>query len=159
MLKATTIRWSGDFWSSPVDSVVRPEQPDSPVAPCEAGQSSTQQRLHGHLYLCSIQSMKVTNALVQVAVALMAEPFSEQYGYPLLKAAHVRSGVLYPILGRMMNEGWLTDGWEDPAIAQAEKRPSRRFYKITDHGFRELGMILDNARIDARFAGTFRLAT
>jgi PadR family transcriptional regulator, regulatory protein PadR len=83
--------------------------------------------------------MKRTKALMRVAVALMAEPNAKHWGYPLGRAAHVRSGVLYPILLRMLDEGWLTDGWESPA--EAVGRPPRRYYELTPLGRRELGAL------------------
>jgi PadR family transcriptional regulator PadR len=54
------------------------------------------------------------------------------------------------MLTRMLNEGWLVDGWEDPAEIQ-EKRPPRRYYELTKLGKRELGGVLRDARSDARF--------
>ena len=57
---------------------------------------------------------------------------------------------LYPILHRMLDEGWLADGWEDPAQLGG-KRPPRRYYELTDEGKVELGALLQEARSDARF--------
>ena len=96
--------------------------------------------------------MRTTRSLVQVAVALLEEPAAKHWGYELSRRADVRSGVLYPMLTRMLNEGWLTDGWED-ADAIAEKRPPRRYYELTDFGRAELSGLLTRARADARFAG------
>jgi PadR family transcriptional regulator PadR len=56
------------------------------------------------------------------------------------------------MLTRMLDEGWLTDGWEDPTTIQ-NKRPPRRYYEVTEDGLRELGAVLRQARRDARFAG------
>jgi PadR family transcriptional regulator PadR len=58
--------------------------------------------------------------------------------------------VLYPILGRMLEEGWVHDGWEDRAEI-VDKRPARRYYELTAKGKAELGAILDDARSDVRF--------
>jgi PadR family transcriptional regulator PadR len=95
--------------------------------------------------------MRTTKALVQVALALMAEPTGTHWGYELSKSAGVRSGVLYPMLSRLLAEGWLTDGWEDPATIQG--RPPRRYYELTDDGRVRLGGLLHAARHDKRFAG------
>lgn len=81
---------------------------------------------------------------------LMADPAAKHWGYDLGKRAGVRSGVLYPMLTRMLDEGWLTDGWEDPTTIQA-KRPPRRYYELTDEGRLHLGGLLQEARSDARF--------
>lgn len=92
--------------------------------------------------------------MVQVALALSDSAFDRQWGYDLSKRAHVRSGVLYPILQRMLDAGWLEDGWEDPTEI-AERRPPRRYYRLTDEGRREIGGILEQARADPRFVSLF----
>ena len=96
--------------------------------------------------------MRKTRSLVQVALALLNDPTGRHWGYDLSKRSGVRSGVLYPMLTRMLNEHWLIDGWEDPNTIR-EKRPPRRYYELTDKGRRELGAVLQQARSDARFAG------
>ncbi len=102
--------------------------------------------------------MRRTHALVQVVLALMEDPDGRHWGYELSKRSGVRSGVLYPILLRMLDEGWLVDGWEDPAEA-GRKRPPRRYYELTGEGQAELTAVLKQARNDARFrALTGRLA-
>lgn len=94
--------------------------------------------------------MRKTYASVQVAVALMAAPDGRHWGYDLTKRANVRSGVLYPVLTRMLEAGWLQDGWEDPATL-AGKRPPRRYYEVTEQGRKALTELLDEARADPRF--------
>jgi len=84
-----------------------------------------------------------------VAVAIMGDPAGKHWGYELTRNSGVRSGVLYPILARMLDEGWLTDGWEEPGTTGG--RPPRRYYELTDSGKRELGALLAHARTDARF--------
>jgi PadR family transcriptional regulator, regulatory protein PadR len=59
---------------------------------------------------------------------------------------------MYPVLQRMLDEGWLADGWEDQAEAGREKRPPRRYYEVTDLGRSELGAIAACARADRKFA-------
>jgi PadR family transcriptional regulator PadR len=93
-----------------------------------------------------------TYALVQVAVALMSDPGGRHWGYELSKRSGVRSGVMYPALQRMLDEGWLADGWEDQPRAGRAKRPPRRYYELTDAGRAELGAVIAEARRDARFA-------
>lgn len=96
--------------------------------------------------------MRKTHALVQVAAALLSKPDQRHWGYDVAKRAGVRSGVLYPMLTRMLEEGLLTDGWEDPATIN-QKRPPRRYYELTDEGKLRLGAVLQEARRDIRFAG------
>ena len=94
--------------------------------------------------------MRKTHALVQVAMALLDDPTGRHWGYELSKKAGVRSGVLYPMLTRMLDEGWVEDGWEDPTTIR-EKRPPRRYYELTEKGRLALGAVLREARCDARF--------
>lgn len=98
--------------------------------------------------------MRRTHAVVQVALALTEDPLGRHWGYDLMKRAGVRSGVLYPVLQRMLNDGWLSDGWEDPSEVDG-RRPARRYYQLTDKGRRELGCVVDDARADARFVRLF----
>ena len=81
----------------------------------------------------------------------MEDPDARHWGYALSRKASVRSGVLYPMLKRMLEEEWLEDGWEKMAEID-ESRPPRRYYRLTPRGLSELGAILDQARSDARFA-------
>lgn len=87
--------------------------------------------------------------MIHVAVALMAEPQGKHWGYNLTKQSGVRSGVLYPILRRLLDECWLLDGWEDPATTGG--RPPRRYYQLTELGHRELRALLASAGNEARF--------
>ncbi len=95
--------------------------------------------------------MKTTHALVQVSLALMADASGRHWGYELSKQAGVRSGVMYPILRRMLDEEWLEDGWEEQPQVGRAKRPPRRYYELTDAGKIALGALLNEARRDARF--------
>ena len=97
--------------------------------------------------------MRRTYSLIQVAMALLDEPNDRHWGYELSKRSGVRSGVLYPMLTRMLDEGWLTDGWEDPA--QIEGRPPRRYYELTNDGRRALGAQIRQAQLEPRFRSLF----
>ena len=94
--------------------------------------------------------MRKTHALVSVIDALLEDPLGQHWGYELSKKAGVRSGVLYPILRRMLEEGWLEDGWEDPREV-AEGRPPRRYYTLTPDGLQIVQELLQDARHDVRF--------
>jgi PadR family transcriptional regulator len=94
--------------------------------------------------------MKITHSLVQVMLALVESPQDRHWGYDLSKRAGVRSGVLYPILRRMLEQGWLSDGWEDPSETGGS-RPPRRYYVLTEEGLSQAGLLLTRARSDARF--------
>jgi PadR family transcriptional regulator PadR len=64
---------------------------------------------------------------------------------------------MYPILTRLLAEGWLSDGWEDPQTIK-DKRPPRRYYELTDEGRIQLGAIVAEASHETRFQGIGRLA-
>jgi PadR family transcriptional regulator PadR len=93
--------------------------------------------------------MRRTHAQLQVAIGLLEDPNGRHWGYDLSRRAGVRSGVLYPILHRMLAEGWLEDGWDDTNANR--HRPPRRYYELTDLGRKELGGIVEAARTDVRF--------
>lgn len=94
--------------------------------------------------------MRKTQTLVQVAAALMANPQRRHWGYALSNESGVRSGALHPILHRMLNEGWLQDGWEDMSEAGGA-RPPRHYYELTETGHLRLAALLEDARSEPRF--------
>lgn len=96
--------------------------------------------------------MRRTHALVQVSMALMADASGRHWGYELSKQSGVRSGVMYPILNRMLHERWLSDGWEDGCD---HKRPPRRYYQLTESGKLTLGALIAEAQREARFRPLF----
>ncbi len=49
----------------------------------------------------------------------------------------------------MLEEEWLTDGWQDPA--KTNGKPPRRYYLVTPEGMSQMGTILNTARSDSRF--------
>jgi len=90
-----------------------------------------------------------TTALVKIAVVLMDDPFGRHWGYKIGSEARVVGGTLYPLLRRMVDEGWMEDGWEP--LDEAVGRPPRRHYELTDRGRQELGAILGAASSERRF--------
>lgn|SRR5487761_1984570 len=87
--------------------------------------------------------MKRTAALARVAAILTRRPDHKHWGYELGKEAGLRSGILYPILRRLLEEGWLTDGWEEHS--ETLGRPPRRYYQLTDIGRGELASLAATA--------------
>lgn len=97
--------------------------------------------------------MKVTYSLVLVAVAILQMDRKDDgriWGYALSKKSGVRSGVMYPMLDRLMAEGWLEDNWEEHV--ETEKRPPRRYYSLTDKGRTDLAGVVRRAECEPRFA-------
>jgi PadR family transcriptional regulator PadR len=97
--------------------------------------------------------MRITHALVQVAMTLLDDDEPRRWGYEISKASGARSGVIYPMLNRMIDKKWLTDGREDALTAAAEGRPPRRYFEVTEQGKREMACLLESAARDARFSG------
>lgn len=88
---------------------------------------------------------KPTNALIGVAIAMMDDPNGKHWGYGLMKKSGLRSGVLYPILDRLLTDEWVTGGWEE-SDTNDRRRARRRYYELTDLGRLELGALVDLAR-------------
>ena len=75
--------------------------------------------------------MKMTAPLERVLRAFLADPAERRYGYDLMKAAGLKSGTLYPLLGRLEDEKLVTSAWETPQ--QDGQRP-RKYYRLTAEG-------------------------
>ncbi|MGC9479523.1 PadR family transcriptional regulator [Streptomyces sp. WG4] len=56
------------------------------------------------------------------------------YGLELSKMTDLPNGTLFPLLERLRQAGWVERYWEEDDIAEAEGRPRRRFYRLTDKG-------------------------
>jgi PadR family transcriptional regulator, regulatory protein PadR len=92
--------------------------------------------------------MKLTGPLERVLRAFLADPAKPRYGYDLMKASGLPSGTLYPMLGRLQEQGLVSSAWEPTG---ADGRPPRRYYQLTDEGL-ETGR-QELARADAARAG------
>jgi DNA-binding PadR family transcriptional regulator len=73
----------------------------------------------------------MTAPLERVLRALLEDPAEPRYGYDLMKAAGLKSGTLYPLLGRLEEEKLVTSAWETPQ--QDGQRP-RKYYRLTAKG-------------------------
>jgi DNA-binding PadR family transcriptional regulator len=73
----------------------------------------------------------MTAPLERVLRAFLADPVDRRYGYDLMKAAGLKSGTLYPLLGRLEEEKLVTSAWETPQ--QDGQRP-RKYYRLTADG-------------------------
>jgi PadR family transcriptional regulator, regulatory protein PadR len=78
--------------------------------------------------------VKLTGPLERVLRVFLADVSARHYGYDLMKAAGLASGTLYPMLGRLQEQGLVTAEWEPvPAVAG---RPPRKYYQLTGEGAR-----------------------
>ncbi|MFD1152236.1 PadR family transcriptional regulator [Saccharothrix hoggarensis] len=96
--------------------------------------------------------MQVTDTLSRVLKAFLCDPAKPQYGYELMKAADVKSGTLYPMLKRLLDDGIVVAEWES-ASPTPGGRPPRRYYKLTGEGVRQARVALAEHGTDRRPAG------
>jgi DNA-binding PadR family transcriptional regulator len=74
---------------------------------------------------------RITKPLLRVVETLADDPGREWYGLELMEAARLSSGTLYPILHRLVADGWLERTRDVPSDRGGT---GRRMYKLTGHG-------------------------
>ncbi|QXJ26609.1 helix-turn-helix transcriptional regulator [Actinomadura graeca] len=80
-----------------------------------------------------------------VLQALLRDPARELYGRELSQLTGLMPGTTHPILLRLETEGWVTSHKED-IDPRAEKRPARRYYRLTANGAAQASAALAGAR-------------
>lgn len=85
------------------------------------------------------------------AAVLLAIRHGHRYGFDVMDATGLPDGTVYPILRRLERRGVLEGAWEDDAVARAEQRPARRYYRLTPVGEEAMG------EVTARFPALVRL--
>jgi PadR family transcriptional regulator, regulatory protein PadR len=83
--------------------------------------------------MCRLECVKMTAPLQRVLRAFLEDPAAPRYGYDLMKAASLKSGTLYPMLGRLEDQKLVTSGWKTP---QQEGQRPRKYYQLTGEGIR-----------------------
>lgn len=61
-----------------------------------------------------------------------------RHGFDIIDITGLPGGTVYPALGKLEADGHVQSTWEDPRIAQVEKRPPRRYYALRKAGERLL---------------------
>ena len=74
-----------------------------------------------------------TPGLVTLAI-LRAIRDGRVYGADILDATGLGGGTIYKTLSRLERRAWIVGTGGDPEVAEAEKRPRRRFYRLTPQG-------------------------
>ncbi len=69
-----------------------------------------------------------------------------EYGFDVIDATGLPSGTVYPALSRLERDGYVRSDWEDEGAAHADKRPPRRYYRMTAPGVRALAAELKRYR-------------
>jgi PadR family transcriptional regulator PadR len=85
---------------------------------------------------------RVTRPTLAVLGALLDQPSRKWYGLELCKETGLAGGSLYPILARLERHDWLACQWEEPQRQEAERRPRRRYYWLTEKGRAEAWWIV-----------------
>jgi DNA-binding PadR family transcriptional regulator len=57
-----------------------------------------------------------------------------RYGLDIVNRTELLPGTVYTTLRRLERRGQISGRWEDPAIAERERRPRRRYYELTPSG-------------------------
>lgn len=86
-----------------------------------------------------------------VLQALLRDPARESYGRELSQQTGLLPGTIHPILLRLEREGWVVSRRED-IDPRAEKRPARRYYRLTAGGAAQASAALAHARRPDRTA-------
>ena len=68
------------------------------------------------------------------ATVLHAIASGRGYGFQVMEAADLPSGTVYPALRKLEKSGLIQSQWEHAAVARAEQRPARRYYRVTGEG-------------------------
>jgi PadR family transcriptional regulator, regulatory protein PadR len=90
-------------------------------------------------------TLRLTVQVQLVLQALLQNPAGEMYGLELSEETGLQPGTAYPILLRLEHEGWVTSRWED-IDPRTEKRPARRYYRLTASGAVQASAALAGAR-------------
>jgi PadR family transcriptional regulator, regulatory protein PadR len=56
------------------------------------------------------------------------------YGLSVIEKTGLLSGTVYPAMRRLERDGLIYSQWEDQAIADAQRRPLRKYYELTGAG-------------------------
>lgn len=56
------------------------------------------------------------------------------YGFSIMEMTGLPSGTVYPAMRRLERDELIRSHWENQAIADADQRPPRKYYKITAAG-------------------------
>jgi DNA-binding PadR family transcriptional regulator len=84
-------------------------------------------------YIDFDMAMRLSHQTKRVLQAFLDVPAEETYGFALSRATGLKAGTLYPVLQRLLDEGWLRERWED-IDESAEGRRRRRYYRLTTDG-------------------------
>src|SRR6516225_6462285 len=88
------------------------------------------------------------------ALVLQAIGAGEGYGFSVMEMTGLPSGTVYPAMRRLERDGLIRSQWERQAIADAEQRPPRKYYRLTRDGRATLELSQKRYPLVARLAET-----
>src|SRR5690242_16499272 len=68
------------------------------------------------------------------AMILQAVGAGYIYGYTVMDVTGLPSGTVYPALRRLERDDLIRSQWESQSIADDERRPPRKYFKLTRSG-------------------------
>jgi PadR family transcriptional regulator, regulatory protein PadR len=96
------------------------------------------------IYLCPCQVVCYIGTIPLVAseaklshtaaIILQAIDAGRVYGFSVMEETGLPSGTVYPTLRRLERGGLIRSQWESQAVADADQRPARKYYRITHSG-------------------------
>jgi DNA-binding PadR family transcriptional regulator len=72
------------------------------------------------------------------SLVLRAIKEGHRYGADIMAATGQGGGTIYKVLRRLEERGLIVGAWEDAGQAERERRPRRRYYRLTRDGRAEL---------------------
>src|SRR5579863_3308997 len=88
------------------------------------------------------------------ALVLQAIAQGHRHGFDIMRATHLPSGSVYPLLRRLEATSFVDSRWEKAAEAEDTGRPRRRYYTVTTAGRSALAAARERlAAQQALFAG------
>jgi DNA-binding PadR family transcriptional regulator len=87
------------------------------------------------------------------AVVLQAMSQGHRYGFEIMRATHLPSGTVYPLLRRLEASGLVASRWEGADAAHREGRPPRRYYESTPEGATALAEARERVRAQQALFG------
>jgi DNA-binding PadR family transcriptional regulator len=80
------------------------------------------------------------------AIILRAVRDGHRHGADIMKATGEGGGTVYKVLRRLEERGLILGRWEGATVAERERRPRRRYYRLTRQGEDELSRALERYR-------------
>lgn len=75
---------------------------------------------------------------ITTVMILTAIERRHRYGLDIVHRTALFPGTVYTTLRRLENRGLVKGQWEDADVAEAERRPRRRYYALTRDGAKAL---------------------